>query len=48
MAAKTLEQRVQETIGAQALTIMQVQAENELLHERIKELEAAAAEKKDG
>jgi len=41
--AKTIEQLVQDTIGAQALTILRLQSENESLHERVKELEAAAA-----
>jgi len=41
MPAKTLEHLVQDTLGAQTLTILRLQAENEALHERIKELEAA-------
>lgn len=35
--AKSLEQLVQDTLGAQALTILRLQAENESLHERLKE-----------
>ena len=42
--AKTLEQHVQDTIGAQVMTILQLQAENELLNEKIKEMEAKKAE----
>lgn len=38
-AARTLEQLVQDTLGAQALTILRLTADNEALHARIKELE---------
>lgn len=40
--ARTLEDLVEATLGRQDLTILRLQAENESLHERIKELEQAA------
>jgi hypothetical protein len=43
--AKSIEQLVQETLGAQALTILRLTSENESLHDRIKELEAAQTPK---
>ena len=46
--AKTIEQHVRETLGDQALTILRLTAENELLHEKVKELEAAKEGKTDG
>lgn len=42
--ARTLESLVQDTLGAQALTILRLTAENDALHERIKELETAQAD----
>ncbi len=36
--AKTLDQLVQEALGAQTLTILRLQAENELLGERLAQL----------
>lgn len=45
MAAKTLDQIVQDTLGAQTLAICRLQAENESLHARIKELEAEQQKK---
>jgi uncharacterized small protein (DUF1192 family) len=38
---KTLEERVQTLIGAQTLRICQLEAEVELLHAKLKELDAA-------
>ena len=40
--AKTLDQIVQDTLGAQTLTICKLQAEIELLMSKVAELEAAA------
>lgn len=45
--AKTFEQLVQDTLGAQTMTICKLQSEIDSLHARIKELEAEQEKAKD-